>query len=371
MTHTRLRRLLRPALLVVGWLAPWAGCACAQTPPEPTPAESSQRPDETDAAIDRGLAFLLSKQRNDGAITEGQNDTALTSLAIMALASVGTTVAQQDARGTAMARAIDYVLGAKIQDADGYFGSYDASRMYGHGITCLMLTELHGMGTSAAQDARMAESADRAIQLILRAQDHPKNPPSRGGWRYTPDATDADLSVSIWQLMALRSAKNDGLEVPQEAIEKAIAYLRRSATSRLDGEDRPLQETCGFSYTPGSSDAQFGMTAAGLLAMQVCGQYDSPLVDAASRWLVEHPPKWEERYFFYGLYYYAQAMHQRGGSQAAESAQRVRELLLAHQHDDGAWRGTGEETSPGPVYATSMAVLSLSVKYHYLPIYQR
>ena len=169
----------------------------------------------------------------------------------------------------------------------------------------------------------------------------------------------------------LRSAKNDGLEVPQAAIEKAIAYLRRSASSELDGQGRPLKASCGFTYTAGDSNPTFAMTAAGLLAMQVCGQYDSPLVLAATKWLEENPPKWDDRYFFYGTYYYVQGMYQRGNQAATDSARRVKELLLAHQRDDGSWQGSGEEQGHGTVYATSMAILSLSVKYHYLPIYQR
>jgi hypothetical protein len=327
--------------------------------------------DEVDTAVDRGIAFLLTKQREDGTVSEGQHSTALTSLVIMSLASVGTSPAQSDDRGKAMARAFEYVLSEKVQDEQGYFGSHDNSRMYGHGITTLMLTEMHGMGVSPAQDAKIARAAQRAIDLILTAQEHPKSPPHRGGWRYTPDAIDADLSVSVWQLMALRSAKNDGLDVPQAAIERAIAYLRRSASSELDGQGRPLTPSCGFSYTPGNSSATFAMTAAGLLAMQVCGQYDSPLVAASTKWLEENPPKWDDRYFFYGTYYYAQGMYQRGGQTATDSARQVKELLLAHQRDDGSWQGGGEEQGHGPVYATSLAILSLSVKYHYLPIYQR
>ena len=344
---------------------------CGQTTDEKISFAPPQR-DEVDTAVDRGIAFLLTKQRDDGAISEGQNDTALTSLAIMSLASVGTNPAQLDDRGKAMARAFDYVLGDKVQDEQGYFGSHDNSRMYGHGITTLMLTEMHGMGINPEQDARIAAAAQRAIDLILTAQDHPKSPSHRGGWRYTPDAIDADLSVSIWQLMALRSAKNDGLDVPQAAIERAIAYLRRSASSELDGEGRPLKPSCGFTYTPGDPNPTFAMTAAGLLAMQVCGQYDSPLVAAASKWLEENPPKWDDRYFFYGTYYYAQGMYQRGGQAATDSAQQVKQLLLSHQRDDGSWQGERRRTGPRHRSTPHRWRSSVSsVKYHYLPIYQR
>jgi len=114
------------------------------------------------------------------------------------------------------------------------------------------------------------------------------------------------------------------------------------------------------------------MTAAGLLAMQVCGEYESPLVAGAADWLLEHPPKWNERFCSYGTYYYAQGMYQRGGDHAATARQFVQEMLLSNQAKDGSWTAqNGSEKNVGPVYATSMAVLSLSVKYHYLPIYQK
>jgi len=106
--------------------------------------------------------------------------------------------------------------------------------------------------------------------------------------------------------------------------------------------------------------------------MQVCGQYESPLVSGAADWLQEHPPRWEERYCLYGTYYYAQGMHGSGEEYAKKARQLVEEMLLAKQDANGSWTAhNGEESSHGGVYSTSMAVLSLSVNYHYLPIYQR
>ncbi len=114
------------------------------------------------------------------------------------------------------------------------------------------------------------------------------------------------------------------------------------------------------------------MTSAGLLAMQVCGQYDSPLVAGSSDWLLDHPPQWNDRFILYGLYYFAQGMHQRGGTHADRAASLVSSMLLPKQKSNGAWESSGgEEQNAGSVYCTSMAILSLSVKYHYLPIYQR
>jgi hypothetical protein len=328
--------------------------------------------DDVDRSVESGIQFLASQQRDDGAITDRGHEVAMTSLAVMAMASVGTEPIPVSEAGRAMGRAIDFVLNSRNRDMEGYFGARDGSRMYGHGITTLMLTEILGMGATREQNEKIHEALSEAIKLILAAQGVSKSEKLKGGWRYTPNSRDSDLSVSVWQLMALRSAKNDGLDVPGEAIESALGYLRHSYTSPIDRDGTPRDKISGFSYTPGTFHPSFTMTAAGLLAMQVCGQYDSPLVKGASEWLMQHSPKPSERFFFYGIYYYAQGMHQAGGKYADRSDKLVPELLLPMQRNDGGWlaRG-GEERNVGAVYATALAILSLSVRYHYLPIYQR
>lgn len=336
-------------------------------------ADSSFEKDEIDRAVDKAVTFLVSKQRDDGAITDRSHDTTMTSLAIMALASVGHLPDDPTPAGKAAGKALEFVLSDGRQDDEGYYGRHDGSRMYGHGITTLMLTEMLGMGGNPERDQLIHDRCQAAIDLILKAQKHAKNQDNKGGWRYTPTSNDADLSVSVWQLMALRSAKNDGLQVPGSAIDDAVDYLKRSYTTKLKRNGQPDDEKpAGFSYTPGQRHASFTMTAAGLLAMQVCGQYDSPLVAGAADWLLQHPPKFNERFFHYGTYYYAQGMYQRGGEHAKEAEQQIAKVLLPRQQGDGSWLADGgDEKRIGHVYSTSLTMLTLSVKYHYLPIYQK
>lgn len=343
-----------------------------QDPTKPPLDASPQvpQPDQVDQAIDRAIAYLLTEQQENGSFGNRSHDTTMTALGVMALACVGTTPDQNDQRGQAMRRALDFVL-TNRQEESGYFGKRDGSRMYGHGIITLMLSEMLGMGADQQQDNAIQEQCEKGIQLILESQKQNKPPIFRGGWRYTPDANDSDLSVSVWQVMALRSAKTDGIEVPDQAISQAIDYFRRSCTSPLDGTGVPLREEAGFSYTPGSDQIKFTMTAAGLLAMQVCGQYESPLVEKSADWLLAHPPKHDERFFYYGAYYYAQGMYQRGGAYHEAARDHIRQILLEKQQADGHWEGYGEEAGAGPVYTTCLAILSLGVKYHYLPIYQK
>jgi len=176
------------------------------------------------------------------------------------------------------------------------------------------------------------------------------------------------MSVTVWQTMALRAAKNAGLDVPREAIDDAVGYIRRLYAP--DSETRGAVKLGGFGYQ--TKGREISTTAEGLLAMQVCGQYDSDEVKGASDRLLKDGVRQGERWFFYTTYYYAQGMYQRGGKHADEAKRLVSDLLLPLQSREGWWEGiNGEERQGGKVYATSMAVLSLSVKNHFLPIYQR
>ena len=123
-----------------------------------------------------------------------------------------------------------------IDVPDGYLGAKDGSRMYGHGITTLMLAEMLGMGSDAAQDELIRTKCRKAVELIIRSQKVPKNDNNRGGWRYTPDSGDSDMSVTVWQTMALRAAKNAGMDVPREAIDEAVSYIKRCYEPEKSGK---------------------------------------------------------------------------------------------------------------------------------------
>jgi hypothetical protein len=334
-------------------------------------AQESVR-EEIDNSVRKAANFLITQQQKNGSIVDRGHENAMTALAIMALASVGHQPTDPTPEGAVMKKGLQFILGPSRQDKAGYFGASDGSRMYGHGIVTLMLTEMLGMAGDENLDQAVHESCQKAIDLIVRSQRIKKPAHAKGGWRYTPDAADSDLSVSVWQLMALRSAKNDGLEVPSATIDEAVNYLVRSFTSPVDANGNPRQAKNGFSYEANNDNPTFTMTAAGLLALQVCGQYESPLVAGATDWLQDHPPKWNDRFVLYGIYYYAQGMYQRGGEISEQAAKLVGERLLDKQQADGSWQSSGsEEQNAGKVYCTALAMLSLSVKYHYLPIYQR
>src|SRR5687767_4381114 len=67
--------------------------------------------DRIDESTARATTFLLSKQDQKGAIRESEaNETAMTALSIMALTAIGHQPSDQTPEGTAVRKALDFVL---------------------------------------------------------------------------------------------------------------------------------------------------------------------------------------------------------------------------------------------------------------------
>jgi hypothetical protein len=323
-------------------------------------AESADiKNDRVDQAMERGADYLLNAQQPSGEFSPKMSD-AMTALGIMALASMGHQPSDPGKYGRVLRQALNFILREKPSRHYKndpklvYFGA-DGSRMYGHGITTLCLTEMLGMGVGKEQDTRLREVCKKALSLILRSQKVIKGNRFKGGWRYSPDSRDSDLSITAWQLLALRSGKGAGMDVPKESIDLAVRYLKGSYISRGNVK--------GCAYTPGGRHT-LAMAAAGLLSLQVCGEYDSPEAKGSAEWLSSQNVI-GGGHFYYSTYYYSQAMQKQGKVMAKKAREIVEKALLKKQQKNGSWNG-----NYGPVYCTSMAMLSLSVKYHYLPIYQ-
>ena len=326
-------------------------------------AGRAQADPKIEAALKSASRFLLAQQLPKGNVGQPY-PIAMTSLSVLALAACGHLPVDPTPEGQAMRKAIDFILLPENQTKDGYFGKVDNSRMYGHGITTLMLAEMLGMGIDDKQDAAIRDKCKLGIELILRAQATRKAPIHAGGWLYEPDSPGSDMSVTCWQTMALRAAQNAGMEVPREAIDKTIDYMKRMYQAVPGAPGTPTAG--GFGYaSPGTG---ISTTAEGLLAMQVCGQYDASETIAAGNHLLTQDYN-KAPHFYYTMYYYAQGMYQRGGKFAESSKRIVPEILLPRQQPDGSYQG--DDNGAGKVYCTSLAILALAVQNHFLPIYQR
>ena len=313
--------------------------------------------DEVDQAIERGLDYLLATQKDDGSYGGQFGDTvAVPALAAMACLARGHVPG--DAKyGALIERSLDYIL--SVQDARGYFGEKGNGKMYAHAIATLLLTELSGMVDTEHQ-SKIDVALPKAVRLILDAQNVNKSDFHAGGWRYTPDANDSDTSCSGWCLMALRSARHNGCQIPPSAISRAVKYMHAHHSKNLG---------C-FGY---QNAEQYGVTlsGAGILCLELCGKHEDPDSLAAAKYLmrVYKTEMDNQGYRYYGMYYASQGLFQIGGENWKEFSEWMYSTWVPRQRADGSWPGSGGEQNPA--YTTSMIILAFAVPYRQLPVYQR
>lgn len=322
----------------------WCGPAMPQKPQARDgiqPAAVAELTPQAEQAIRRGLQWMAANQNPDGSWGKDHR-VASTSLTLMAFMVQGHFPDQRPPYGHKLSMGLEFLLQQPKAERPGYLGN----SMYEHGLATLALSEAWGM----SQQEAVGSSLKAAVGVILRSQS------PAGGWRYQPDPNDADLSVTVMQIVALASAKEAGIVVPDTVIQKAVQYV-------ISCRDRA---TGGFAYQPGSQPG-FVRTAAGAMSLMMCGRRDSAEVKAGlDRLMKETDPVFEtaDGHFFYAHYYAAQAMFQAGDERHRQWYPRIRESLLKKQLDNGSWN---DDNGIG----TQMAVLILGIPYRYLPIYQR
>lgn len=306
--------------------------------------------EEASQAVDNGLKYLLETQQKDGSWSHNGNfATACTSLGLMAFMVKG-HFPGYGPNGKALDRAKDWLLKQAKSAADGYLGK----SMYEHGLATLALSEMWGMTKEENDDKDIEKALKAAVDVILRSQN------VGGGWRYqpSPDAGQ-DTSVTVMVFIGLASARQAGIMVPDEAIERLVSYLQGAQD----------QSSGGFSYAPTGKGVSIACSGGGLYVAQLCGERNSQMVKAGINYESNLPDSVfvNTGNYYYTHYYAIQAMVQSGDEYYAEWYPKIRDALVEKQNKDGSWHGG----RGGPVQSTTMAILILGTPYRFIPIYQR
>jgi hypothetical protein len=340
--------------------------------PEGHPARGMITP-QAQEAIERGLEFLAAAQNQDGSFGTNQHrgNVAITALCGLAFMAGG----HQPGRGRygrAVTRALDYIISREDQGTPGFLNNRQATLhgpMYGHGFATLFLAEAHGMVPNGALRDRLKGTLGRAVNLIIKSQ----NP--EGGWRYQPQPRDADLSVTICQIMALRAARNAGFSVPKAVADRCTKYVK-------DCQD--VHGTGGFRYQRFGGPVGFARTAAGVVALHSAGVYEGQEVQKGLDYLLQNCKPGGRAgvfgfaqdmqiHYYYGHYYAVQAMWTAGGRYWREWYPAIRDELLRPQNQGGDRQADGSwfDNRICRHYSTAMALIILQVPNNYLPILQR
>ena len=351
-------------------------------------------PDEwhqVDAAANKALSWLAAQQQVDGSFpTLDLGQPGITALCMMAFISHG-HVPGDGRYGQTLERATDFVLSCQKQNGlitmigpDGpritrnVEREVGASAVYNHAISGLVLSELYGMSEDK-RAPKIQAVINKALVTSLKMQRWPKGKPDdRGGWRYLYDESnlsDSDLSITGWELMFLRSARNAGFNVPKEPIDQAVEYVQRCYSKRYGV----------FQYITFDEDHRSrGMAGAGILALAHAGFHGAPAAQQSGEWLLRHnfdrynalitfnPDSPHERYH-YSLLMCCQGMYQLGGRYWEEFFPRTVQTLLENQQADGSWPADKHwrDNQFGNAYTTALVVIALGAPNQLLPIFQR
>lgn len=309
---------------------------------------------ETERAIENGLQWLAAQQRRDGSFASNGNQAnlAVTALAGLAFMGAGSTPGRGP-YGDNIEKALQYVLDNTTEA--GFIvvqGSMSHGPMYSHGFATMFLAEAYGM----TKRPEIREKLEKAVRLIVNTQN------KEGGWRYQPMPRDADVSVTVAQINALRAARNAGIYIPKETVENCVKYCRNCQNP--DG---------GFRYMTTGGPSAFPRSAAGLVALYSAAIYDEKEIDRAIEYLLRFVPSPNANqgnsafnHYFYGQYYAAQAFWIRGGDEWNQWFPAIRDELLRKQMPQGYWNDQVSRE-----YGTAMALIVLQMPNNILPIFQR
>lgn len=295
---------------------------------------------EVDGIYVKGLQYLVKNQAPEGRWIDQPygGEPGVCGLAVVAMLAHGDDP-NVGPYSVAIRRGLDFIL-SQMNKETGYIGR----SMYNHGFATLALAESYGM----VDDDRIGPAMEKAINLIISSQ----KANSFSAWRYSPESLDADTTVSGAQVVALFAARNAGMSVPEEAIQKALEYFKKCQTP---------EGGIGYTSAVGPNGAR---TAIGCLVFSLAKSKNSPTYNQAFEFLKTAPG--EAHYFHYYLYYASQAYFHASPTEWDAWNRKNIKTLGATQNEDGSWSGQF-----GNTFSTAASLLSLALNYRYLPIYER
>jgi len=338
-----------------------------------------------DPAAERGLAWLVGRQRGDGGwgklseevVTKAESggtldrsidhiDVALTSVAGLALLADGSTLTKGRHRAR-LARAVSFVR--RHVRADGVLTSAGGRSLlalehsnFETALGAMFLAEVLAQNP----DAETRKSLASVARLLEEAQD-----PRSGGWGYSFDARKFGpnekrgwrlLATTQLCLSALNAIRDAGIEVNTDVLQRGARYLRSCVNKRDD-----------FTYRTETSwgKGHAGAAAGALYAISRAGVWDDATLE---RYRHAHRLRYggiEDfgQHWWFSLLFTALAMNDAGEGSWVEAHEHFRDIVLHNQREDGSW--DEPDGKAGRVFSTSIALFLLRFGRGNLPIASR
>jgi squalene-hopene/tetraprenyl-beta-curcumene cyclase len=325
--------------------------------------------------LDKAIAFLKSRQGQDGSFAPKVAGPGVTALVVAALARNGVSPKEPVEEA-----ALGY-LEKQIKQDGGIYSKFLANY-----TTSVALMAFKDCNVGGKYDGVIKKASDFLKGL---QQDGDEQDPKHGGFGYDGKSRP-DLSNTAFTVEALLAA---GLSKDDPAVKKALQFVSRCQNLAGEFNDQAFAKKAskddegGFVYHPfevdksrdktpeGGLRSLGGMTYGGLKSFLYAGvSKDDPRVKAAVNWIRRHytldeNPGMGKAGLYYYYHTFGKAMDALGEENFTTADGKKhpwrRELfdaLRKRQQEDGSWRNTGDRTfgEETPELATSFAVLSLS-----------
>ncbi|MEM7474776.1 MAG: prenyltransferase/squalene oxidase repeat-containing protein [Planctomycetota bacterium] len=323
---------------------------------------------ETEKAVEEALRWLAEHQRPNGSWSllhtkdacgndcpnEGSKDrfdTAATGLALLAFLGAGHTHREGEYRQV-VRRGVYFLLQVMENTPQGASLMYQSERgMYNHGIASFAICEAYQL----TSDPDLKKAAQETVDFIMTAQGY------SGGWGYLPKKP-GDLTLSGWQVMALKSAFAAGLDVSPSTIMRVDKFL----------DSQQMEGGVFYGYRkPAKSPT---CTSIALLLRMFRGvSHTDPRILEGALFLSKLGPTRDDAYY---NYYATLFLFHVGGPRWEIWNESMREHLIRSQakmgHARGSWyfeNAYGKEG--GRLYTTAMCAMTLEVYYRYSPLYRQ
>ena len=331
--------------------------------------------EDSERAVENSLKWLASVQEDDGRWSSSRNgggsvstdpdgrdringgkfaDSGVTGLVILSFLGAGYTH-EKGPYTSEVRSAVNWLID---QQAKNGFLAGEATRFdqnYCHAIATFALAEAYAMQKDASEFPELRQAVRRGVDYIAAIQNED------GGWRYgRGDSDDSDMSMFGWQLMALKSAVNGGIAVPEKTRRGMVRFLEKRSRGKEGG-------LAGYRTKDQPTPA---MTAEALFCRQMFTVRDN---DAASQeavsFLLQNLPKasaYDEYYWYYGTL----AMRQVDGASWNQWNNSLRDLLVSMQRQNGLYAGSWDPRGKwagigGRLYSTALSTMCLEAYYRY------
>jgi len=321
---------------------------------------------DVDSSVNKALEWLKNNQQTDGSWKD--NPEAMTGLAILTFLANGETPSSEK-YGATVEKGIKFLVSMQEKYGDGKFSDWTPGgeggqpNSYAHGIATYAISEAYGL----TRIPSLRPVMEAAVNVIISGQQ------PGGSWDYGFRKTARrDASVAGWQIQALKAALIAGASNPglKDAINLAVEELKKNQHG----------ETGMFPYSA-PDQGKLSITGVSVLCLQLAGQGKDSSTKRGLQALKVADIDWQNPmdWPMYSWYYITQAKFHAGGGDWDAWNQKFAREIIRSQNEDGSWTSAGnnlkedshgKEINYGPVYATTLAALTLQVYYRFLPSYK-